>query len=198
MKKTIINTLFLGGLLLLVSSCLPTNSSSSGSGSSSVETVLHAYFQLDGQVGCYGDPSDLELEGAIMHLAYTLSIEDDYTLMVCVTVPSTDVGLIDPSVLAQKTVDFWATSTIPADVGVMAGDLTAARLPVGEGTSVLYMTGSQSPCPNGQLSSYFVGYLDMTSFTALKYLMLYDPCGMLAGAAESPFELERRMNRDFK
>jgi len=133
-----------------------------------------------------------------MHLAYTLSIEDDYTLMVCVTVPSTDVGLIDPSVLAQKTVDFWATSTIPADVGVMAGDLTAARLPVGEGTSVLYMTGSQSPCPNGQLSSYFVGYLDMTSFTALKYLMLYDPCGMLAGAAESPFELERRMNRDFK
>lgn len=198
MKKTIISTIFLTSFLVLLSSCIDMSGGSAGSDQSagSAETVLHAYFQLDSQVGCYGDPSSEE--GTIVHLAYTLSIEDEYTMRVCVTVPSAGTGLVDLGLLAQKTVDFYGTNILPSGVGSMAGDLTAARIPLAEGTSILYMTGSGTPCPNGLPSSYLVGYLDMELRSSLKYIMLYDPCGMLAGAQQSPFELLRQEERDFK
>ncbi len=198
MKKIIMNTSFLAGLLaLLLSSCIDMSGGGSSQSSGSAETVLHAYFQLDNQIGCYGDPAE---EGTIMHLAYTLSIEDEYTMRVCVTVPSSSTDLVNLALLAQKTVDFYGTNIVPSGVGTMAGDLTAARIPVvaEEGTSVLYMTGSGTPCPNGLPSSFLVGYLDMELRSSLKYIMLYDPCGMLAGAQQSPFELLRQEERDFK
>jgi hypothetical protein len=194
MKKKIINTCFFAGLLILMSSCLQMGGGGSASGTE--ETLLHAYFQLDSEIGCYGDPEMFD-EGATVHLAYTFSIEDEYTMRVCVTVPNTSTALSDLAVLSQKTIDFYGTNDVPGAVGSMAGDLTAVRLPVAEGSSILYMTGSGTPCPNGYPSSYLVGYLDMELRSSLKYIMLYDPCGMLAGAAESPYELERRINKGF-
>ena len=191
LHKTI-NTVITASLIFVLAGCL--NLSENTNTAAQTQTQLYGYFQLAGSIGCYGDPADTTLAGKYITAVYTLSMADDNTLMICAAAQESSDTTISPSVLSNKTINFYATNTAPTATGTYM-DLTAIKIPTASTstTTVFYVLGTTTPCPDGS-SSKVVGYLDMTNFKSYKYIEAYDSCaGQLVGSAVSPLEAQRQI-----
>jgi len=192
MSHKTLNIAISASLTVILASCL--NLSETSNNTAPTQTQLYGYFQLAGSIGCYGNPADTALAGKYITAAYTLSMADDVTMMICVAPRESADTTIDPSVLSNKTINFYATNTAATGAGTYM-DLTAIKIPTASTStnSVFYVLGTTTPCPDGS-SSKVVGYLDMTNFKAYKYIEAYDSCaGQLVGSAISPVEAQRQI-----
>jgi hypothetical protein len=196
MKHLILNLTITATLILFTAGCLSLGDPKSTSNSAlSTQTQLFAYYMASENVGCYGDPNDPDLTGLVFTLVYTLTMSDPYTLLVCVTVPTTNAGTIPISVISNKTANFYGSNTVSNPGENM--DLSAIRLPLAGNTTAVYTTGTSTPCPDGTAGK-LVAEFDMTDLTALKYIVVYDECGTEVGMAMSPAEQQRQIDAGFK
>ena len=192
MSNKTLNVIISASLVIIFAGCL--NLSQTSNNTAPTQTQLYGYFQLSGSIGCYGDPADTTLAGKYITAVYTLSMADDVTLMICVAAQESADTTISPSVLANKTINFYATNTAPTATGTYM-DLSAIKIPTAttSTTNVFYVLGTSTPCPDGSTSK-LVGYLDMTNFKTYKYIEAYDSCaGQLVGSAVSPEEAQRQI-----
>jgi hypothetical protein len=200
MKNLSLNLAITATLIFFIAGCLSLSDPKTASNSAaSTQTQLFAYYMAGESsgtsVGCYGDPTDTDLAGLVYTVVYTMTMEDAYTLLVCVTVPTTNAGTVPISVIANKTVNFYGSNTAVNPGANM--DLTAVRLPLASTTSAVYATGSTTPCPDGSTGK-LVAEFDMTDFSPLVYIHAYDECGQAVGTAMSPFEAQRKIDAGFK
>lgn len=196
MGNKTIKTLVTASIIIIFSGCLSLNDPA-GSSNSGTQVQLFAYFISDqNKLGCYGNPDDTTLSGKVVPIVYTLVMEDSNTMLVCVSVPSSNGGTVPSTVLANKTISFYASNT-PSQTAGEGMDLSAHELPVADNSAVFYIVGTGVTCPN-MSASKLVGRLDVTQYLPLKYIKLYDECGTCVGTAMSPMEAQRQVDRGFK
>ncbi|MEI6093530.1 MAG: hypothetical protein WCQ47_07610 [bacterium] len=184
-------------IILFLSGCLGLNDPTT-SGSNGTQTKLFAYFISDNnKLGCYGNPDDTTLAGKVIPIVYNLVMQDSNTVLVCVVVPASNGGTVPSTVLANKTITFYASNT-PAVTAGEGMDLSAHELPVADQSTAFYVTGrTGTTCPNGTTGT-LVGRLDVTQYLPLKYIKLYDECGTCVGSSMTPMEEQRQIDQGFK